>query len=379
VIPIAVGLLNPNGDEVVPTTVLEMTEVTQSFRFEGLAARPVPSILRGFSAPVVLERRATPEERAFLLAHDTDPFNRWEAGRALAKDVLARMVSERAAPGPAYLDALARMARDESLDPAFRALALRLPSVDDMAQSLHDAGLIPDPWEIHAARERLAQAVAERLERDLPVLYEAMRVPGPYTPDARAAGCRSLRLMALSYLSRLDGGRRAARQFREADNMTEELGALSCLLEVGAGQEELAAFYRRWRHDRLVLDKWFAIQVAGAAPPAAAETARRLTEHPDFEWRNPNRFRAVIGALSGNAAGFHDPSGASYRLVADWLIRLDPVNPQTAARMTTAFETWPRYDADRKALIRAELARIAAAPDLSRDTGEMVARLLAAG
>ncbi|MCX7645849.1 MAG: aminopeptidase N [Rhodobacteraceae bacterium] len=376
VIPIAVGLLNPNGDEVVPTTMLEMTEDTQSFRFGGLAARPVPSILRGFSAPVVLERKATPEERAFLLAHDTDPFNRWEAGRALAKDVLARMVTERAAPGPAFLDALARVARDETLDPAFRALALRLPSEDDMAQSLHDAGVIPDPWEIHAARERLAQAVAERLAADLPGLHEAMRVPGPYTPDARAAGCRSLRLVALGYLSRLDGGRRAARQFREADNMTEELGALSCLLAIGAGQEELAAFYRRWRHDRLVLDKWFALQVSGAAPAAAAETARRLTQHPDFEWRNPNRFRAVIGALSGNAAGFHDPSGASYRLVADWLIRLDPVNPQTAARMTTAFETWPRYDADRKALIRAELARIAAAPDLSRDTGEMVARLL---
>ena len=378
VIPIAVGLLNPNGDEVVPTTVLEMTEVSQSFRFEGLAARPVPSILRGFSAPVVLDRKVTPEERAFLLAHDTDPFNRWEAGRTLAKDVLTRMVTEGAAPGPAYLDALARLARDETLDPAFRALALRLPSEDDMAQTLHGAGIVPDPWTIHAARERLEGAVARRLESDLPGLYEAMRVPGPYTPDARAAGCRALRLAALGYLSRLDDGRRAARQFREADNMTEELGALSCLLRIGAGQEELAAFYRRWKGDRLVLDKWFALQIAGAAPDRAAAVAGALTGHPDFDWKNPNRFRAVIGALSGHAAGFHDPSGASYRLVADWLIRLDPVNPQTAARMTTAFETWPIYDLDRQALIKAELVRIAAAPGLTPDTGEMVARLLAA-
>jgi aminopeptidase N len=379
VIPIAVGLLNPNGDEVVPTTVLAMTQVTQSFRFEGLASRPVPSILRGFSAPVVLDRRVTPEERAFLLAHDTDPFNRWEAGRALAKDVLARMVTDGAAPGPAYLDALARLARDETLDPAFRALALRLPAEDDMAQTLHDAGVIPDPWEIHAARERLADQVARRLAGDLPGLHEAMRVPGPYTPDARAAGCRALRQTALGYLSRLDEGRRAERQLREADNMTEELGALACLLSVGRGQAALAAFWRRWRHDRLVIDKWFALQIAEASPDRAAAVAGALTAHPDFDWKNPNRFRAVIGALSANAAGFHDPSGAAYRLVADWLIRLDPVNPQTTARMSTAFETWPRYDADRKALIRAELERIAAVPGLSRDSGEMVARLLEAG
>ena len=379
VIPVALGLLGPNGDEVLPTTVLEVTEAAQSFSFDGLAAKPIPSLLRGFSAPVILDRASSPEERAFLLAHDTDPFNRWEAGRALAKDVLVHMVTEGAAPGPDYLDALARVARDEVLDPAFRALVLRLPAEDDMAQTLFDAGITPDPWEIHAAHERLAEAVALRLGRDLPGLHEAMRVPGPYTPDARAAGARSLRLTALGYLSRLDGGRRAQRQFREADNMTEELGALACLLEIGAGQEELAGFYRRWRHDRLVLDKWFALQIAAAAPEAAAETARRLTEHPDFDFRNPNRFRAVIGALSANAAGFHDPSGAGYRLTADWLIRLDPANPQTAARMSTAFETWPRYDADRRGLIRAELTRIAAAPGLSRDTGEMVARLLAAG
>jgi aminopeptidase N len=378
VIPIAVGLLNPNGDEIEPTTLLELTEAEQSFRFTGLAARPVPSILRGFSAPVILERASSPEERAFLLAHDTDPFNRWEAGRALAKDVLAQMVTESAAPGPDYLDALLRVARDDALDPAFRALVLRLPSEDDMAQSLHDAGIIPDPLGIHAARERLTRIVAQHLAPVLPGLYEAMRVPGPYTPDARAAGCRSLRLTALGFLTRLDGGRRARRQVAEADNMTEEVGALACLLAIGAGQEELARFHRRWRHDRLVIDKWFALQLTHAAPEAAAGLAEALTRHPDFDWRNPNRFRALFGALAANHAGFHDPSGASYRLMVDWLIRLDPVNPQTAARMTTAFETWGRYDADRRALIRDELGRLARSPRLSRDTGEMVGRILAA-
>lgn len=188
VIPVAVGLLNPNGDEVLPTTVLEMTEPRQSFTFEGLGARPVPSILRGFSAPVVLERETSPEERAFLLAHDTDPFNKWEAGRALAKDVLARMVTGGAQPGPDWLEALARVAVDETLDPAFRALALRLPGEDDMAQTLHAAGHVPDPARINAARERMAGALAERLEPELGALIETLAEPGPFSPEARAAG-----------------------------------------------------------------------------------------------------------------------------------------------------------------------------------------------
>jgi len=376
VIPIAIGLLNPNGDEVVPTQVLEMTQTQQSFRFEGLASRPVPSLLRGFSAPVILERPGTAEERAFLLAHDTDPFNKWEAGRALAKDVLVRMVTQNAAPGPAYLAALEQVARDETLDPAFRALALRLPSEDDMAQTLQDAGTTPDPTAIYHARRKLMQALAAHLLHDLPGLYDAMKVPGPYSPDAGAAGRRALRLTCLGLLTKIDAGKRAARQFAAADNMTEQLGALAALLENGLGQPELGSFYRQWSDDRLVLDKWFGLQITCAHPDVAAETTTRLTQHPDFDWKNPNRFRSVIGALSGNAAGFHHPSGASYRLVADWLMRLDPLNPQTAARMSTAFETAARYDKGRQALIRAELSRISAMDGLSRDLAEMVARML---
>ena len=376
VIPIAVGLLNPNGDEVVPTTVLEMTEAVQSFRFDGLAARPVASILRGFSAPVVLDRAASPEERAFLLAHDTDPFNKWEAGRALAKEVLARMVTEGAEPGPDWLDALARVALDDSLDPAFRALALRLPGEDDMAQTLHEAGVTPDPQAIHEARRRMGRALAARLRPQLPGLFEGLSEPGPFTPDARAAGRRALRLGALALLTRLDEGQAAAVAYRAANNMTEELGALSCLLDIGRGQEELGLFQARWEGDRNVMDKWFALQVMSAAPDQAAATVDRLTQHPAFDMKNPNRFRAVMGALAGNHAGFHHGSGSGYRLTADWLIRLDPLNPQTAARMSTAFETWARYDADRQAMIRGELQRMLAAPGLSRDLGEMAGRML---
>ncbi|HEX9859267.1 MAG TPA: aminopeptidase N, partial [Paracoccaceae bacterium] len=193
VIPLALGLLNPNGDEVLPTTVLELTEGRQSFAFPGLAARPIPSILRGFSAPVLLERETSATERAFLLAHDTDPFNKWEAGRALAKDVLARMVTDGAAPAAEWLDALARVTLDDSLDPAFRALALRLPAEDDMAQTLAAAGRVPDPQAIHAARRRMGDALAEKLGPSLPGLMAALQDAGPFTSDARTAGRRALR------------------------------------------------------------------------------------------------------------------------------------------------------------------------------------------
>jgi aminopeptidase N len=378
VIPIALGLLNPNGDEVMPTTLLEMTEAEQSFVFKDLATRPIPSILRGFSAPVILEREASPEERAFLLAHDTDPFNKWEAGRALAKDVLTRMITEDASPGPDWLEALAHVAQDGNLDPAFRALALRLPGEDDMAQSLFDAGRTPDPDRIHAARGRMTDALARHLAALLPRLIDEMAEPGPFSPEARAAGRRSLRLALLGLQSRLDGGARAVAAFRSADNMTDQLGALACLLEIGAGEAELQSFEAQWRHDRLVMDKWFALQISLAAPQAAAARAERLTRHADFDWKNPNRFRAVVGALSGNHAGFHAASGAGYRFIADWLIRLDPVNPQTAARMSTAFETWRRYDADRQGLARAQLQRMLERPDVSRDLAEMTSRLLGA-
>jgi aminopeptidase N len=379
VIPIKVGLLNPNGDEVVPTIMLEMTRARQSFRFEGLAAKPVPSILRGFSAPVLLDRKAPPEERAFLLAHDTDPFNKWEAGRALAKEVMAEMVLKGTGPARGWLDALAAVTFDDSLDPAFRALCLRLPGEDDMAQTIHAMGRIPDPAKIHAARREMAGALALRLGEGLQRLYDALDDGLPFTPSAAQAGRRALRLAALGLMSRRDGGRLAAAAFASARSMTEEVGALSALLDIGEGQGELQAFAARWAGDANVMDKWFTLQILHAEPAEAALLTDRLTGRADFDWKNPNRFRSVIGALAANHAGFHHRSGAGYRLVADWLIRLDPLNPQTAARVSTAFETWPRYDATRRKLARAELQRMLDTPGLSGDLQEMVERMLAAG
>ncbi len=375
-IPIALGLIGPNGDEVLETRVLEMTEARQSFEFPGLAARPVPSILRGFSAPVILERESSAEERAFLLAHDSDPFNRWEAGRALAKQVLARMLESGGAPDPVHGRALASLLADETLDAAFKALALQLPSEDDMAQSLHDAGRTPDPLRIHEALEDLHRALAETLAPETDRLLPSLAISAPYAPDADQSGKRALCLQLVRLKSRRDGGASAEALWRAADNMTLQLGALSALLENGRGASELAAFYEQWRHEALVLDKWFSLQVMLAAPDRAVEVVAGLAQHADFTWQNPNRFRALFGGFLANPAGFHRADGAGYRLLADWLIRLDPVNPQIAARMSSGFETWRRYDADRQGLMRAELERIAATPGLSRHTGEMVARML---
>ncbi len=376
VIPITVGLLNPNGDEVLPTTMLEMTEARQSFRFENLGARPIPSILRGFSAPVVMQRDVSASERAFLLAHDTDPFNKWEAGRALAKDVLARMIVDDAAVSQDWLDAVAQVAFDNGLDPAFRALALRLPGDDDMAQTLHAAGHVPDPQAIYAACRDMGRALAERLAPGFAGLMGGLQVTGPYVSDAASAGKRALRLAVMGLRARLGDLQGAHALFGSATNMTDQQGALSILLFAEQGDAALAAFAEQWRGDRLVMDKWFGLQIGYATPDRVAKLTDDLTRHTLFDWKNPNRFRAVMGALTGNHAGFHHASGAAYKLLADWLIRLDPLNPQTASRMSTAFEVWRRYDADRQGMMRGELQRILATPGLSRDLAEMAGRML---
>lgn len=378
VIPVALGLIAADGTEVLPTNVVELTDATQSVSYSGLSEQPVLSVLRGFSAPVILDRTVSTSDRILLLAHDTDPFNRWEAGRALSKDTLVAMLTGQTAPDPTYLEALLRVAADDSLDPAFRSLALSLPSQDDIAQTLFDGGITPDPTAIYGARNDLGKVIAVAGTDVFERLYDAMAVSGTYDPAAGPAGKRALRLSVLGFVTKIDGGAQARALFDAADNMTEQLGALSVLISNDLANDALAAFAAQWGHDRLVMDKWFALQVMLAAPGGAAQVAQDLTRHPDFNWKNPNRFRSVIGGLTGNAAGFHDPTGAAYAFLGDWLWKLDEVNPQTAARMSTAFETWKRYDADRQDLIRAQLERLQAKPGLSRDLGEMVGRILSA-
>jgi aminopeptidase N len=379
VIPISIGLLGPNGDEVLPTQVLEMTKPSQSFHFDGLGARPIPSILRGFSAPVVLDHRVDAARHAFLLAHDTDAFNHWESARALGYASMMGTITGGAAPLAGLLDGLVGMVRDGALDPAFRALCLKLPSEDDMAGHLHSAGITPDPDAIFAARTALHTAIAQRLAPDLPALLAAHAPEGGFSPSAVDAGRRALHGALLALSARLDGGAGASAAYSAASNMTDSIAALAALLNVGAGDTALAQFYDQWRGERLVLDKWFTLQIALSHPDTTAALTQSLTQHPDFDMKNPNRFRSVIGGLTANHAGFHHASGAGYDLLADWLIKLDAVNPQTAARMSTAFEAWPRYDAGRRAHACAALDRILAAKDLSRNLSEMAQRIRAAG
>jgi aminopeptidase N len=381
VIPIAVGLLGADGADLLPegTRVIELDTESATVTFDGLAARPVASILRGFSAPVRLEKPTSDAERAFLLAHDSDPFNRWEAGRAFALGALLRML-DGAGPDLDLVAALGRMAIDDRLDPAFRALALELPGEDEIARELHAAGRPADPEAIHAAATALRAAIGRELGGPLRRLYDAMATPGPYAPDAAAAARRALRNRALGYLVAAgpEGAALAARQVETADNMSERLPALTALAHAGAPQAGplLDAFHARWKDDPLVVDKWLSVQ-ATAPLPGTLATVERLTAHPAFDPLNPNKVRALIGAFAqGNPSRFHARDGAGYRFFADWLIRLDARNPQTTARLAGAFETWRRYDAGRQAAIRAELDRIAGAPGLSKDTADIVGRIL---
>ncbi|WP_299817081.1 aminopeptidase N [uncultured Jannaschia sp.] len=374
-IPLAFGLLDRTGAEIRETEVFELREAQATMTFE-LSERPVLSMLRGFSAPVILEFEQSDADRLTLLAHDTAPFTRWEAGRALAKDRLMRALTEDGGFDAAWLDAVAAVTTDAEAEPAFRALTLSLPSEDDLAGSLHSAGYAPDPDRIYTVRRAAQMAIAERLAGELAPLRDAAAVPGPYDPRAEDAGRRALGAALLRLQTYLDRGEAARAAYDAADNMTDRMSAFVCLLE--AGDESVAGrFEADWRHDRLVMDKWFMAQVAHAAPRDAVGTAERLTTHPDFDARNPNRLRSVIGGLTGgNPAGFHAADGSGYAFLATWLLRVDAANPQLSARMSQAFDGWTRYDADRQALMRGELERIAATGRLSRDLSEMVDRML---
>ena len=375
-IPVSMGLLAQDGREVLETHMLELNEIKQVFTFNGITQKPILSVLRDYSAPVIVHHAQSAADRAVLLAHDTDPFNRWDAGRMLARDVLVDMTLNGSSPDTAFLDGLAAVLRDDTLDPAFRALALSIPSEDETAQAIVDGGSIPEPLDIHLAHEALKLQIAQHLQEITPRICAEMVIAGAYDPNAADVGKRALGNRVLSYISRIDGGHQAAAQYASADNMTQQQAALACLLHIGAGQKELAAFAAQWADDRLVMDKWFGMQVSCAAPNVTVQTAKALTKKAKFDWKKPNRFRAVIGALGNNAAGFHAPDGTGYAFFADCLIKLDPMNPQTTARMATFFETWKRYSPARQAQMRTELERIKATPNLSPDTTEIITRIL---
>ncbi len=393
-IPLAVGLIDADGRDLPlrlegetaagPTTrVLSVTEPQQSFRFIGVPVRPVPSLARGFSAPIVLDYDYREHELTHLLAHDSDPFNRWEAGQRLAVDLMLRCIEQRGAGRAfeipsAFITAFARVLDSASDDPAFAAEALGLPSEAYVGEQM----TVVDPDAIHIVRVRLRQALAEALRDPLLTTYRRMAVAGRYSPDAASAGRRALRNLCLGYLMELEDDEIRAicvAQFDGADNMTDSMAALTALANTDCPEREtvLAKFYERWKDEALVLDKWFAVQ-AMSRLPGTLERVRSLTRHARFDLRNPNRLRSLIGSFCHyNPLRFHAADGSGYALLSDYVIQLDPLNPQVAARMARAFDRWRKFDETRQANARAALERIRDFSGLSKDVSEVVSRALA--
>ena len=401
-IPLAVGLLGPNGDELptrldgenaarAGTRVLLSQRERQVFRFVNVPAPPLPSLLRNFSAPVKLQ--GVPLDRLkFLAIHDSDPVARWDAGQQVATRMLLDRVEarrRRRAPGdsaspldPDFTAAMRQTLVDADRDPAFAAEALVLPSEMMLADDLKVVAVEA----IHAARESARAALGQALAEPLSQTYRRLADAGAYQIDGRSIGRRALRNVCLGYLAagdRSSGARLAKAQSDSAQvgagaNMTDVLAALAVLVDIDCPERAAAleAFYWRWEGDPLVIDKWFALQ-ARSSLPGTIEAVRALTVHPAFTRANPNRLRALIGTFAqANPLHFHAADGAGYAFLADEVLALDPANPTTAARLVQPLGQWRRYDRARQRLMRAALDRILAAPGLSPNTYEMVAKSL---
>ena len=318
-----------------------------------------------------------------LMAHDSDPFNRWEAGQRLATRLMLRGVAdvragrEFGAP-ESFVEAFGRMLALAASDPAFAAEALRLPSEHFIAEQM----AVVDPDAIHAVRTGLARTLGEVLRDDLLATYHAQTVPPPYSPDAASAGKRALRNLCLAYLMETRSPEACAlaeAQFGSADNMTDAIAALAVLADFDCGERtrSLEAFYERWRNEPLVVDKWLRVQAVSRLPGTLAEVKRLMT-HPAFSIKNPNKVYALIGAFSANHVRFHAADGSGYDFLAEQVIALDKLNPQVAARMSRAFDRWLKFDEVRQGYAQTALERIRATPGLSKDVSEIVTKGLQA-
>ncbi|CAN1522610.1 PepN Aminopeptidase N [Caulobacteraceae bacterium] len=377
-IPVRIGLLHDDGRPMGEECLVILDQDEQTITLPA-PARPVISPLRGFSAPVNLTTDSPEKDRYVLLAADTDLFNRWEAGQDLAKDLILKRA--KGAPDEVaeerFAHAMGRSLGDQAADPAFKALLLALPTEGDLSLAMTPA----DPKAIHDARDHLRARLAVHLGDDLRRLHAGLSDSGPFSPDAEAAGRRALRNAALDLLSvdhHAENADIAARHFDTAANMTDAIGGLAALMALGgeAREKALEAFHARWKDEPLVLDKWFAIQARESSDEALGRVLG-LTVHPDFDRRNPNRLRALVGTFAGfNPARFHDPSGAGYRFLADQIIATDAVNPMTAARFVEPLGSWRRYKPELGALMKAELERIVAVEGLSKNVFELASKAL---
>jgi aminopeptidase N len=392
VIPLAIGFLGPDGcdrpvtlaaGEALARGVVTLTKPTETFVFAGLPERPVLSLNRGFSAPVKLTANRRDGDLAFLAAHDSDSFNRWQAVQTLATTLLIDGVAAHRAGTPArdagaLHAAIGAILDDHRLEPAYVAQAMALPTEGDIASEI---GSDVDPDAIFAARRALRAALGGALSGPLEATYRRMTDSGAYSPDAASAGRRSLKNLALDLLAAADsktGVARAVAQYSAADNMTDRMAALT-VVSLYATPERQAAlddFYRRYDGDALIIDKWFALQ-AVIPEPETLDRVRALTTHPAFSLANPNRVRALIGNFAqANQTQFNRADGAGYHFHADTMIALDAINPQVAARLMTAFRSWRALEPVRRSHAEAALKRVAAVPALSRDVSDIVMRSL---
>jgi aminopeptidase N len=398
VVPVAAALLARDGRTLAPERQLVLDGPAQTFTFEGIAEPPVPSLLRGFSAPVRLDDALGDEERLVLLAHDSDPFNRWEAGQKLMLDRLLAAVNSGQAPvlDEALEAAMRRTLRDPALDASFKALMLVAPTELYIAEQLSSV----DPQRIHAAREQWRAQVAERLHADWADAFAAHQVKAGYAPEPAQLGARALANLALVNLC-LHAVRtgdavwqgRAYQRFKDAGNMTDRIGALQALVHSHSllADSALDRFHAMAHGDALVIDKWFTVQAmapepvaglavtTGAQPGSAFARAKALLQHRDFSMKNPNRARSLLGALfTANPAAFHRADAAGYVLWADKLIEMDSLNGHVAGRMARAMDRWAALAEPYRSAAREAIARVAAKPDLSSDVREVVTRALEA-
>lgn len=393
-IPLSIGLVGKGGRDLALKTAngrplegqtIVLTERAAKFEFSDVRERPVLSINRGFSAPINLRTDLDTDDLAFLAARDSDAFNRWQAlqtisMRLLLDNVAAARTGKALHKDDRFAQALAATLEDNTLEPAFVALALILPSEGDIAREI---GKDIDPDAIFQARAALRVELAERLGSPLAAVFERMTGGDRYSPDAASAGRRALRNAVLDLLAANAAPAAIARadgQYRHADNMTDRMAALATLSlhNVPERTNALADFYRRYAGDALVVDKWFSLQAAIPHRDTLGHV-RTLTTHPAFSLANPNRVRSLIGAFAqGNSTQFNRPDGAGYEFIADTVLALDQKNPQVSARLATAFRNWRTMEHGRQAKAERALRRIRAASSLSRDLSDIVDRALAA-
>jgi aminopeptidase N len=383
-IPIMVALFDAAGQEMAGTArLLLLDETTQRFSFDDIGAPPVPSLLRDFSAPVILDFAYDAEQLTHLLAFESDSFNAWEAGQRLASqlilDATAAIAAGQTPVWPrGFVEAARRLlTRYGERGAAFVAEALTLPAEATLAEALPEV----NPDALHAARIALRYHLAQHLHDEFTATYAALAPNGPYQPTANDAARRALRNLCLDYLLELNTTevrQLAWLQFQNADNMTDQFAALSALAQINCAECEnaLAEFYERWQHEALVVDKWLAVQ-AGSRLPDTLLAVRHLCGHPAFDPTNPNKVFALLRTFGANLVRFHAANGEGYGFLAEQIKMLDSRNPQVASRLTRCFDRWKKFDPERQRHSRTALESLRDHPGLSRNVAEIVTRALA--